>query len=433
MNTVLDDNKKLCLASGQIIKLKPTMNIIMEVDDLSQASPATISRCGMVLLEPKQLGHNVLITSFCKEISEWVDVKITDQLHDIFQYMSNVCVEFTRQNCKFPVPTHPNFHVNNMLKVFDSFVRPWKAKADDEEHDVPKDAETICFNAIVFSFVWGYGAQIHENDREKFDLFLQDLINGENCIEKYKIQDIDAEMEIKTFKTKLGADYTILFELSFDPIDIKWVNWLKTIPTYEVPGNVKYSEVIVPTVDSIRVNAMVNRMLLNKCHILLCGPTGTGKSISVMNEMATKFENENYTYASLAFSAQTTANQTQMIIDGKMEKKRKGIYGPPLGKECIIFVDDLNMPQKEKYGAQPPIELLRQWMDYSGWYDIDTVEKEFRKTVNTTFAAAMLPPVGRDGITHRYIRHFNVIYVTPYSDESLQHIFSNVYLWVMQN
>ena len=55
---------------------------------------------------------------------------------------------------------------------------------------------------------------------------------------------------------------------------------------------------------------MVNRMLLNKCHILLCGPTGTGKSISILNEMSTKFENETYTYISLAFSAQTSANQT---------------------------------------------------------------------------------------------------------------------------
>jgi dynein heavy chain len=106
--------------------------------------------------------------------------------------------------------------------------------------------------------------------------------------------------------------------------------------------------------------------------VLCVGPTGTGKTLSVadklMNGMADK-----YMYVKVGFSAQTSANQTQDLLDAKFDKRRKGIYGPPPGKRYTIFVDDVNMPQREQYGAQPPIEILRFWLGHGGWYDRKTV------------------------------------------------------------
>ena len=144
-----------------------------------------------------------------------------------------------------------------------------------------------------------------------------------------------------------------------------------------------------------------------------------------MSELLAADMPREYVPITLTFSAQTSANQTQDIVDSKMEKRARGTYGPTAGTAYVLFVDDLNMPQKEVYGAQPPIELLRQWCDYGGWYD--RKERTFRRIVDTVLLAAMGPPGGgRNPISQRLIRHFNVINATPLDDESLHVIFDTI-------
>lgn len=70
MNTVLDDNMTLCLSCGERIRLRPEMRMVFEVDDLSQASPATVSRCGMVYASPSTLSWKPIVHSWIKQISD---------------------------------------------------------------------------------------------------------------------------------------------------------------------------------------------------------------------------------------------------------------------------------------------------------------------------------------------------------------------------
>ena len=72
----------------------------------------------------------------------------------------------------------------------------------------------------------------------------------------------------------------------------------------------------------------------------------------------------------MVLSATSSAKSIQLYCESKLEKHKKGVYGPKNpSNRLLFFVDDLNMPIKEKYGAQPPLEMLRQIIDMGGFYN----------------------------------------------------------------
>jgi dynein heavy chain len=102
MNTVLDDNKKLCLNSGQILTLTPHMTMMFEVEDLAVASPATVSRCGMVYIEPAALGLLPLFYKWKQELP--VKIKENKKLMKLIEeFVVDIVVQmidYVKRNCK---------------------------------------------------------------------------------------------------------------------------------------------------------------------------------------------------------------------------------------------------------------------------------------------------------------------------------------------
>ena len=109
----------------------------------------------------------------------------------------------------------------------------------------------------------------------------------------------------------------------------------------------------------------------------------------------------------------------------KLEKISRTTLGAPPGKKNAIFVDDINMPLVETYGAQPPIEFLRLLVDRNGLYE--RAEWEWKTVRDTTLICAAAPPLGgRSPLCQRFSTNFNMFCLPEATEGLLSFIFRNI-------
>lgn len=128
MNSVLDDNKMLCLSNGERMDLPPSSTMIFEVDNLNAASPATVSRCGMIYVEPKNLGWRPgMIESDepdCLGVSlwlkNWVDASEDTKffVYKLFDKFVDPALKFVLEEAKQETPTSEHNLVESLANLF---------------------------------------------------------------------------------------------------------------------------------------------------------------------------------------------------------------------------------------------------------------------------------------------------------------------------
>mmetsp|Transcript_3151 Transcript_3151/g.13662 ORF Transcript_3151/g.13662 Transcript_3151/m.13662 type:complete len:4229 (-) Transcript_3151:2367-15053(-) len=416
MNTVLDDNKKLCLNSGEIVAMQGLMNMIFEVQDLAVASPATVSRCGMIYMEPTTMGLTPLLDSYLQSLPDLFQPHV-DKFREIFEAVvpgMEGIVFFMRKNLKETVTTVDTCLVkgqfNLMASLLKRYVRDPMKGEEPLSGEERRNADKAAVPLWIFSMIWSLCASVTGPGRPQLEQFFRKKAE---------------EHEFANFMPPEGKGDASMYEYCYDQDKCKWVEWMQTIPEYKPNPDQAFASIIVPTADTVRYTYVIDKLLLNDKHVLCVGDTGTGKTLNVMDKLNNNMS-DLYVPMFMTFSARTSANQTQDFLDSKMDKRRKGVFGPPMGKKYAILIDDFNMPMREKYFAQPPIELLRQWMDHGGWYERHP-PCPFRTLQDMIIVGCMGPPGGgRNPVSNRMLRHFNFLSFTDMSDESSIRIFDTI-------
>lgn len=206
LNTVLDDSRVLCLASGERMRLSAQrINVVFEVDDLSAASPATVSRCGMVFVPESTLtwrdavepwlarlpacmraGAPTAAVPFVGRGGVGVEggvgadegfMQCGEYLRELFEKHVEGGLAWMDRNVDEAVAMSPQQRVRLMCLWLQVLLRPGGGWSCEDGFGVAERAAVSCM--FAFAFVWGLGGGLRRDSRAAWDTEVRRRFDGE--------------------------------------------------------------------------------------------------------------------------------------------------------------------------------------------------------------------------------------------------------------
>ncbi|XP_069339362.1 dynein axonemal heavy chain 9 [Eulemur rufifrons] len=393
LNTVMDDNKVLTLASNERIPLNPTMRLLFEISHLHTATPATVSRAGILYINPADLGWN-------PPVSSWIDKRElqTERAHltILFDKYLPTCLDTLRTRFKkiIPIPEH------SMVQMVCHLLECLLTK-EDIPVDCPREIYELYF---VFAAIWALGGTMVQDQ----------LVDYRAEFSKWWLTE---------FKTVKFPSQGTVFDYYIDPETKKFEPWSKLTPQFEFDPEMPLQACLVPTSETIRVCYFMERLLQRRRPVMLVGTAGTGKSVLVGAKLAS-LDPEEYLVKNVPFNYYTTSAMLQGVLEKPLEKKAGRNYGPPGNKKLVYFIDDMNMPEVDAYGTVQPHTIIRQHLDYGHWYDRNKLS--LKEIMNVQYVSCMNPTAGSFTINPRLQRHFCVFVLSFPGADALSSIYSTI-------
>ena len=396
LNSVMDDNRLLTIPNGERIRLQPHCSLLYEVCDLQYASPATISRCGMVWVDPKNLGYKPFF-------HRWLQLRYSgtnaasSQVLLLFQKYAQPCIDYVFNENK------TNNKLSQVIKI--QSIEVCKQLCNFLEAFLPPKEEgpgglevEFLSNIFIFCVLHGIGGVLDAISRKKFNQFILDICD----------YDLPAN----------------LFNHFYCQQSRQWLHLDKNVHGYNEPKPFCFHKVFVPTKTTSLYQKFLEK-LSNHSPVLVVGVRGTAKTILCEN-FVSSLPDETFSTLNIHFSSMISGLEVKKFINPKVEKRMGSIYGAPAGKKLTLFIDDMHLPKVDKNGTRQPIALLLTLLDHGFYHSSEKgIERKVIQDINmigTTIPSSM----GGDSLDPRFVSKHTILHIPKPSEEELYQIFSQV-------